>query len=445
MSHIKRIKISNFKAIGEFEADFKGCTAILTAANDKGKTSFLRGIPDRIRFIRPDVMVKDGETAGKGEMELTTGECFVWDFDVNGEDKLTYITEKGVPASVTTALGKKFFPSLFDIDKFLQSSPTEQLKQLQKIVGIDFTEIDARHLSNYNDRTEKNRIAEIYHVKLSKMIRVDYVAPLNLTELLAKKEAERNRLNALYVSNKNANDATRAKYNADCENIRQDVTKFNAIQSYLKAKINSCNELLNALRNNEYEGHEVAEWISELGEPLPQKVASDLFPKEPEYPTEKPSDTELQKLDAEILAASETNTAAKAYTDYVAFKKEVEAAKATAAEADELVKNIEGERKKMVESANFPEGVSINASGITVDGLPLDRNQISTSKLYTTALRIAAMNLGEVKTLYFDASFLDKNSLSAIEKWAHENELQLLIERPDFDGGEIRYELIENN
>lgn len=84
------------------------------------------------------------------------------------------------------------------------------------------------------------------------------------------------------------------------------------------------------------------------------------------------------------------------------------------------------------------------SEGITIDGLPLDRNQISTSKLYCAALRIASMNLGEVKTLYFDASFLDKNSLAEIEQWANENDLKLLIERPDFDGGEIKYELIEN-
>ena len=76
--------------------------------------------------------------------------------------------------------------------------------------------------------------------------------------------------------------------------------------------------------------------------------------------------------------------------------------------------------------------------------MPLDRNQISTSKLYCTALRIASMGLGEVKTLYFDASFLDKQSLSEIEVWANENDLQLLIERPDWDGGEIHYELIDN-
>lgn len=91
----------------------------------------------------------------------------------------------------------------------------------------------------------------------------------------------------------------------------------------------------------------------------------------------------------------------------------------------------------------MPEGIEITTDGILVDGFPLDRNQISTSKLYTSALKIASINLGEVRTLYFDASFLDRNTLTEIEQWAHANDLQLLIERPDWEGNEIRYEILE--
>ena len=44
--------------------------------------------------------------------------------------------------------------------------------------------------------------------------------------------------------------------------------------------------------------------------------------------------------------------------------------------------------------------------------------------------------------MHFDASYLDKNSLSDIQLWADQNDLQLLIERPDFEAGEIKYEVI---
>jgi hypothetical protein len=34
--------------------------------------------------------------------------------------------------------------------------------------------------------------------------------------------------------------------------------------------------------------------------------------------------------------------------------------------------------------------------------------------------------------------------MASVFQWAKENDLQLLIERPDFDGGELRLEIIEN-
>lgn len=423
MSKIQTIKISNFKSITDLEANFNGCTAIVTGGNNKGKTSFLKGIVDRIRFIRPDVMVKKGEKEGRGELVLDSGEKFLWEFDTTGKDKLTYITDQG-RKSVTKDLGSQFFPPVFDIDKFLQSSPKEQVKQLQAIVGLDFTEIDERHRKAYDARTERNREAEIYHVKLEKMMKVDCVESVDLTELKAKKEAEKNRLNTIYLDNKASNQKLRDGYNKERESIQKQTDS-----------LNECMGALAVLQKHGYTG-DALQFVSDLRKAIPEL-------KEPTYIEEMPDRTELDKIDSALLAASETNAQAQKYKDYIDYKNETEAAKNAAKDADELVKSIESERQKMIESVSFPEGISITSSGITVDGLPLDKNQISTSKLYCSALRIASMNLGEVKTLYFDASFLDKITLAEIQDWANSNDLQLLIERPDFDGGEIKYELIE--
>jgi hypothetical protein len=72
----------------------------------------------------------------------------------------------------------------------------------------------------------------------------------------------------------------------------------------------------------------------------------------------------------------------------------------------------------------------------------LQKNQISSSRLYIAALQLAAMELGEVKALHFDCSTLDKNSLKEVLDWASINDLQLLIEKPDFQAGEIQYQII---
>lgn len=445
MSKIQTIRIQNFKSITDFEADFKGCTAIITGGNNKGKTSFLRGITDRIRFVRPDVMVKKGEKEGRGEMTLDTGEKFIWEFDTKGRDKLTYITFDGSQRqSVTKELGSEFFPATFDIDKFLQSSPKSQAKQLQAIIGLDFEDIDKRYETAYNERTERNREAEIYHVKLEKMLKTPRVDFVDLTDLTAKKEAEKLRLNSIYLVNKKENQLKREKFEKEKQRINTEVTEFNNAQFIKEANYLAATVALKALADLGYTG-DATDFVELLKASVePHKVVADLYPKEPEYVDEMPDRAKLDEIDAQIIAASETNVAAAKWKEYIDHKKATEDAKSAAKDADELVKSIESERQKMIESAKMPQGISITSDGITVDGLPLDRNQISTSKLYTSALRIAAINLGEVKTLYFDASFLDKISLAEIEQWASEQDLQLLIERPDYEGGEIKYELIEN-
>lgn len=424
MSKIQTIKITNFKAITDLEANFNGCTAIITGGNNKGKTSFLKGIVDRIRFVRPDVMVKKGEKEGRGELILDSGEKFVWEFDNSGKDKLTYITDQG-RKSVTKDLGSQFFPAVFDIDKFLQSTPKEQVKQLQAIVGLDFSQVDRRYQTAYDQRTELNRVAEIYRVKLEKMMNADKVDFVDVTKLRSNKEEEKNRLNTLYLDNKKQNETARKKYN-DAKDA----------QANDRLLITRCEDALSVLKGAGYSGKEVEKFIEE-------KVISIPEIKEPTYIEEMPDRSSLDKIEAELLAASETNAAAQKYQDYIDYKRETEEAKDKAEQADFIVKGIEDERKAMIESVKFPEGVTIGIDGIMVDGFPLDKNQISTSKLYTSALRIASMNLGDVRTLYFDASFLDKITLAEIQEWANTNDLQLLIERPDFEGGDIKYELIE--
>lgn len=444
MSYTKKIKFTNFKAIGELEADFNGCTAIITAGNDKGKTSFLKGMVDRIRFIRPDVPVKKGEKSGRGELHLDTGEKFIWEFDVEGKDKIFYVDQNQVKQSLTKELGKEFFPPAFDVDRFLQGSPKEQIKELQKVAGVDFTEIEERYKKAYDLRTSKNADAEKFHVKLSQMLKVPFVEFVDLNELQEKKEAIRLKLNTLYKENKAHNEKLRAEWNEKKEAINKEVIDHNTKQLTNKQNYKTAIEAANTLSLLGFESVDIGLFLKALSQKvLEPKNAEDLYPEEPKYTEEMPDASEMTEIDAKILAASQINVEAQKYKDYIEYKQKTDLAKIEAEEANEAVKQIEAERKRMIEAANFPDGVSFDFNGVTVDGYPFDKNQISTSKLYTTALKIAAMNLGEVKTIYFDASYLDNVTLKSIEDWAQSHKLQLLIERPALDGGDITYELIE--
>ena len=445
MAKIQRISVTNLKAISELAIDFNGCTAIITGGNNKGKSTFLRGIIDRIRGQKPELIVRQGEKEGHGTIELTTGEKFIWDFNIDGQDKLTFVTKEGYKTKVTKEIATRFFPPSFDIDKFLNSPPKDQSKQLQKIVGIDFTEIDNRYKLAYDDRYEKNKEAERYHVKLTEMMECPKVDFVDLTELQAKKEAERARLNELYKTNKAHNDKLRNEWTEKKDAITTECNVFNSAQTARGDKAAKAQKLAEELGQMGYTGKEVGDWIDSLLKNVaPFKTAADLYPAEPQYITEIADDSHLQALDKQILEASEINARARDYKEYIEYKKSVDEAKQLAYDANVRVVLIEEERQQLIESANMPNGIAFAENGITVDGFTLDKSQISTSKLYCAALRIASMNLGEVEALHFDASFLDKNTLLEIEIWAAEKGFQLLIERADYDAGDIKYELIES-
>lgn len=441
MSKVKTIRIHNMKSIGDFEANFNGCTAIVTAGNNMGKSTLLKSIPDRIRGEKPGIIVKQGETNGKGVMELTTGERFEWEVTAEGKEKLAFYTKEGFKAAVTKEIAGRFFPPVFDIDKFLQSSPKQQSLQLQKAVGIDFTDIDSRYQIAYNDRTlaNSNRDSEI--ARLSAMGTPAKVEPITLESLTARKESVRAALNLQYTANVEANKQLENAWKAKCAQIQLDKSNYEAKVSDIAKHREEIHGAIAVLLSCGYENTpNLYTWRDEAYILPPVKAFT--LPAEPTYVNPMPDRSELDAIDNEILAATDTNMKAQVYANYVAQLATVEAAKVKATESDAIVKQIEKERKELIASAKLPVGVEITPDGITVNGLPLDRSQISSSRIHITALQFALLNCGEVRTLYFDASYLDRNSLNEVNDWAKDNDLQLLIERPDFDGGDMKYELL---
>lgn len=441
MSKVKKITVSNLKAVSNMTADFNGCTAIITGGNNKGKTSFLRSLFDRVRGVKPDMVLRQGETEGFAEAELTSGEKLRWEFkEKEGfKEKLTYISDKDVKSSLTSALRDRFFPAIFDVDKFLLDQPAKQRKTLQALVGLDFTDIDARYKSAYDDREAKNRLAHELRIKLGTM--PDRFEPVVLTDLQTKKENERTRLNELYLANKATNDEARRLWSMACDDLREEVAEWNEAIVADRKSYTRCCEAAAILHEEGIELPDLAALLTAKEDSIKEPKVYQELPK-PTYIPEMPDDTVLKAIDAEILDAVLNNEKAKLYTDWVAAKEAYESSAKSAADADTTVKAVEKERMDLIKSAKLPEGFGFSDDGITYNGLPFTREQLSSSGIYIAALKLAAMTLGDVRTIHFDASFLDKQSLTEIEQWAVSEDCQLLIERPDFEGGEIEYQLI---
>ena len=294
MSKINKISITHLKAIDVFEADFRGCTAIVTAGNNQGKTTFLRSIPDRVRGIIPAMIVKEGEENGKGEMILNTGERFIWEFDKAGKDKMTFISKDNFKIDISKPGAKssrdiidRFFPSVFDIDKFLFDTPAKQSAQLQKIIGIDFTDIDKRYKTAYDQRTNANtsldnetkrlpdsKPAEVKKIELTEMREQKNILQ---TDRANSRKIIDDKLNELYKANKKSNDDARDKWGKEKVKIFNDCVKHNEAETVKLQVYNDCGDALRILAKHNYGGNEVANWMEGLKKAmLPNKVAEKL-------------------------------------------------------------------------------------------------------------------------------------------------------------------------
>lgn len=407
MTKVKKITVSNLKAVSKLTADFNGCTAIITGGNNKGKSSFLKSLPERLRGVKPETILKEGEKEGFAEWELTTGEKFIWTFD-GKKEKLSFITERNIKQSVTKDLCKAYFPPVFDVDEFLNSAPAKQKKVLQELTGIDFTEIDRTYKAAYEDRTYANKKADEEKAKCV-LIDPDVDMFESSYDDLEKELAGIDSHNILFTieQNKIAEKKSQVERNTKrIEDLAQEIRTLEA------ANIGAGEAI-----------EKIELWCAvETNKPKPVEYRQELKDK-------------IQKIKDDNKLISDNNKA-------IEQKEAYEKALLNAQELDAEVKRIEAEKMDYIKNASMPDGFGFSDDGITYHGYPFNKESLSSSGIYIAALKLAAIGLGEVRTLHFDASFLDKKSLAEIEAWATENKLQLLIERPDFEGGEIEYQLL---
>jgi hypothetical protein len=405
MAKIKKITVSNLKAVSALTADFNGCTAIVTGGNHKGKSSFLKSLPERLRGNKPDVVLKHGEKEGFAEWELTTGEKFIWSFDEKKE-KLTFITERNIKTSLTKDISSHYFPPVFDVDEFLNTTPAKQKAALQKLTGIDFTEIDQLYKQAYEARAWENK-------KLAEEKAKRQLLDPNLPQTEAPTEELEKELSGIDVHNyrfANIQKGVQEKKKQSEENDKEIEELLTKIQVIKEKNTLLSNEIIAGLKWMEEEKNQ------------PKTNAESLK-------------VQIDKIKQDNKAIAENNRIREHH-------KVVEKCEENARLADEEVKRIESEKLDVIKNASMPDGFGFSDDGITYNGFAFNKDQLSSSAIYIGALKLAALGLGEVKTLHFDASYLDKNSLAEIEQWANDNDLQLLIERPDFEGGEIEYQLL---
>lgn len=432
---IKSIEVVNYKAIQNQEIDLNGHSAIITGGNNKGKSSLLNGLINRFQGEKPEVIVKRGETKGSNKMELTDGSKIHWGFTEKSE-KLSFTTAEDIKMTtgVISAIGEKYFGVRFDIDKFIRSTKKEALKMVQNLLGIDLSVIDKKYSDKYSERTDANR-------ELKRIIGLNKKNPEEVTnpdiDAIKKRKEDLVKENASLKEN----------WVKENEEYQKETLDFNKLQSERKNAINNVSDDIDTLKEFQNSKHiaqfidykGLSDYLDSLPKSQPEKSVDSL--KEPKYNDFTEIDKELEDAYTQKSKFDNYERELKEYNDWIEEgKKAREKSDKLSLELDE----ISAEKMKLIKEANLPGEFEMTDEGLLYNGFPIDNNQISSSSKYICALKLGSLGLGKLRTMHFDCSFLDKNSLSEIMEWAESEDLQLLIEKPSWDGGEIDYQIINN-
>jgi len=381
---LKIIKLiaNNIKKLKAVEITPKGDVVVITGKNGQGKTNVLESIWYALAGSNdiPTEPIRKGEE--KGEIELDLGEYIVTrKFTKGGENTYLEVKNKdGAKFPSPQALLDKLIGdvSFNPIDLMKAGNRDEMLLDIAGLSG-KLEALDKERQEKYSQRTFENREAKRFEAQIDKGL--EKVESVNVRELL--------------------------------EEI-SDVKEIQHMIEILETKANSIEEHINAILN---------ELEKEKKELEGTKEDLNTFYKNAE------KCPPLKELRAKLNEAEETNRKARDYEQNEKVKNLYKKRKEVADNLTKEIENIDKQKKELIENAKFPvAGMGYRDGKVTFNDIPLD--QLSKSEEVLLGIQIQMELYPKLKVILIpDASLLDSESMSTLEKLAKDKDYQLWVER----------------
>lgn len=393
---VLKFEIENYKALaGKHEILPEGSSFFLVGANGEGKTSAGRVLIDLLTKNYPSKPVTEGEHEGFVEITFDDGSQILAKYEDGKKPKMSFITSDGMKV----ATPKDFYEKMtgkgmtFSIDQFLSLAPKPRRAMLEQIVGVDLSRLNWAEESLMDDAKELRS-----KVKNQKARVKPFEAMLAREEVVDVKE----------LSQKIAD--ARAK-NREQERLEQDITE-------MKERVVQARQRLEELESR----------------------LVDLEAKE----IEVVDDFELSVWESDLDEAAEKNQKIQHAKLMLEEQQKVESFENDLKDVEEKIKETRQSKEDEIKKKPIPaDGLEFDpdGDGLLLNGLPFEDAQIATSAKMIAGLQIAESQLGEIRYLHFDAAILDKENAMKVLEWAEKRDLQLCIERPLWDGGELTMEV----
>lgn len=168
---ILELQAENIKRLKVVRIVPKGNTVILGGDNEQGKSSVMDCIEMALGGAGrvPSVPIRQGATAGKIRLDL--GDLKVERvFSVSKGTSLIVTGADGKRIATPQAVLDKLYSTIaFDPLEFANQKPAEQVATLRRIVGLDFSALDAERARIYQEREAGGRVGTQAKARLAAM------------------------------------------------------------------------------------------------------------------------------------------------------------------------------------------------------------------------------------------------------------------------------------
>lgn len=479
---VKRIAVKNIRSIEDIEFEFNGCSAIVTGKNSIGKSTFLKFLFDRLSLIIDKKPIwKDTETKGKYNLQLdddTTIEYEVEKKEDGGiKEKLNIIYPDGKKEKLTRDLIKQLYPKQFNIDEFVELTPKEKLYYIADVIGNsevkkmieDIEELRKEREMQYRVYNQKEKTLNEFKSNLNEInVSKDEI------ELAKKKKKEILSLYEKELLNVTKHNETLDKQVNDYvlnlkienENRRKLIFENQANIKKLEDKKEAYVKIFNYVEkdeysiilcsnNNQYDKVSFINYLESKIQNIREEIAStkmftdeeikmivEDFRKKLSY-KEYPLKPDTSDLDTIIEKEKMIYHYEMQLKELDRLTEEYQNEKRIYDNMTSEIERLEKELKMLFKKMSN-EKITFDFNGVFYEGKFIDKNKMSTSELYRAAIYLGAFCLGEIRTLVFDISTFDKNSFNEVLEFAEKNEIQLLVEKPDWDGNDkIKVEICQ--
>lgn len=398
---ITRLEVSNVKRLRAVTINPQGNLVVIGGDNANGKTSVLDSIAMAIggKDAVPERPIREGQT--RASIILETEELIVErQFKANSGSTLTVKSKDGAklasPQSILDALTSRI---AFDPLGFIHLEPKKQAETLRKLVGIDFTELDAQRKAAYDSRTDLNRKVKETEALLAS---APYDPELPKEEVSLEEITQR-------VQQLSAKANENAKIREKLVAAVDDVDEAESIVEQRKTQLAAAQEALTF-------AEDTLKRIIATRDDLKAKVAA-LVDPDPAGATNAAREAEQQNVRIRANAAAFKNN-----QELFRLRKEANA------KTDEIEK-IDAQKAKTLEEAEFPvDELSFDETGVVYRGVPFA--QASGAEQLRVSMAVAiALNPALKVCLIRDGSLLDDKNLALVAQIAAEKGAQVWLER----------------